>query len=139
VNYAFHDEHKKIDLDRLKLLTIDIYNGFNSDEENDEINKIIDNLYPKITNDDTPLNFSEYSSFIGNKTGYDLLGRPYVIKKIKKVKSIEKVKKVDKTEKVEPKKTIKPKVIKARKIKSEGPMGYKHPKSEEPMGYKHHK
>jgi len=109
VNYVFHDKHFKIDLDRFKLLTIKLNNYFD-DEENEELDKIIDNLYSQNVNDNTPINFSEYSNFIGSITGYDLLGRPYQVK----VENIKKAK-VEKTEEVvETKKVIKPKVVKAK-------------------------
>lgn len=134
VNYVFHDKHFKIDPDRFRLLTIELSNRF--DNENDEeLDKIVDNLYSQNVNENTPMNFSEYSNFIGSMTGYDLLGRVYE-NKIEKVEEVKKTKiikpklvrpkkieedKIEKNEKVEEtKKIIKPKKI--EELKSSKPM-----------------
>lgn len=110
VNYIFHDKHVKIDIDKFRLLTIELSNRFEIGDE--ELDKIVDNLYSENINDNTPMNFSEYSNFIGSMTGYDLLGRPYENK-------------IEKNEEVKKTKIIKPIPVKPKKVetlKSSKPM-----------------
>ena len=150
INYVFHDKHFKVDPDRFRLLTIEINNRFeNGDDE--ELDKIVDNLYSDNVNDNTPMNFNEYSSFIGSVTGYDLLGKEYKpklvkakkveeVKKVKETKETKEVKETKETKVIKPKlvkprkvevkenRVIKPKLVKPRRVNPEGPMGCKHPK-----------
>ena len=122
VNYEFHDKHFKVDSDRFRLLTIELSNRFdNGDDE--ELDKIVDNLYSENINDNTSLNFSEYSNFIGSMTGYDLLGRVYKPKKVEKIEEVKETKiikpklvKGKKIEEIKETKIIKPKLVKGKKV-----------------------